>query len=180
MIIGRKQVILAALVLALGAAIFLNWKFSGANGVNLAGVVKTSSTLGATSYVDNQKVATASSTSNYFAEARLTREQTRDSAEDALKAVTTSVSATAAQKQAATTEIEAIANNITNEGNIESLIKAKGFSDCVAFINNGKVSVVVMPKTGNTLTASDVAQIDGIVIEQTKVSVDNINIIQAK
>ena len=176
MIIGRKQIILAALVLALGTAIFLNWKFSGTNA--LSGVFNASSTLGETSYVGNTNV-TASGDS-YFATARLTRQQDRDEAVNLLKAQTTNASATAADKKSAETAIEAIASNINTEGQIESLIRAKGFGDCVAYISNGGISVVVMPKTGKTLTDSDVAQIDDIVIQQTKLSLNNIKIIPSK
>ena len=180
MIIGRKQVILAALVLALGTAIFLNWRFSGNEGINFANVFNASSSLGDASLVDNQKVGASSSTDSYFASARLNRQQTRAQAAEVLKTLTTNTTATTADKQSAQTAIEALAKNITNETTMESLVKAKGFGDCVAFINEGTVNVVVKPKTGNTLTPTDIAQIQDIVIQQTKIATANIHIIQSK
>lgn len=173
MIIGRKQIILAALVLALGTAIFLNWRFSG-DGINFANVFNNSSALGDASYVAN------TNGNSVFATARLTRQQSRDEAENTIKTLMENSAATAADKQAAQTQISAIAQNITTEGTIESLIKAKGFSDCVAFINNGTVNVVVKPKSGSALSDSEVAQVQDIVIQQTKIPSNNIQIIPAK
>lgn len=199
MIIGKRQIILAALVVALGTAIFLNWKFSGANGgTDVAGVFNNSSTLGTSTYVSTSDASgagsaasksgsaaastgsTASASGSLFSQERLTRTKTRAEAEQALQITLNSSSATAADKQAAQTQINQIANNITNEGNVESLIVSKGFKDCVCFINNGTVSVVVAPKGNQPLSASDSAQIADVVIQQAKVSADNIHIIQSK
>lgn len=177
--IGRKQIILAVLVIALGAAIYLNYAFSGNN---ISGVFNSSATIGGSSYVSSQKAASAASgsTANYFSTARLTRQQTRDKAIDVLKTQATSSSVTSADKQSAEAAIETISKNIVTEGQIESTIKAKGFSDCMVFINDSGVTVVVKPKTGTTLSDSDTAQIDDVVLKATKVSVAKINIMVAK
>ena len=181
MIIGRRQVILAALVLALGTAIFLNWKFSG-NGFNVAGVFNTSSALGDASYVANQKVSTTSSTGTYFAQERLARQQAQDTAEEAVKSMTSSISSNSQVAQQAQAAIQSLVNTINTETTIEGLIKAKGFSDCVAFLNTStnSINVVVKPKSGDTLSASDAAQIMDIVKGQTNLSVNNIHIIPSK
>ncbi|MFT8889346.1 MAG: SpoIIIAH-like family protein [Ethanoligenens sp.] len=196
MIIGKRQIILAALVVALGTAIFLNWKFTGTNGgANVAGVFNASSALGTSTYVSTSGAGStasgagstassagsvASASGSLFAQQRLTRTKTRAEAEQALQITLNSTTATAADKQAAQTQISGIANNITNEGYVESLIVSKGFKDCVCFINNGTVSVVVAPKGNQPLSTSDSAQIADIVMQQTKVSADNIHIIQSK
>lgn len=196
MIIGKRQIILAALVVALGTAIFLNWKFSGANGgTNVEGVFNNSSALGTSTYVSTSGAgstastssstassagSTASASGSLFSQQRLTRTKTRAEAEQALQITLNSTTATAAEKQSAQTQIDNIASNITNEGYVESLIVSKGFKDCVCFINNGTVSVVVAPKGNQPLSSSDSAQIADIVMQQTKVSADNIHIIQSK
>jgi len=179
MIIGRRQIILAALVLALGTAIFLNYTFTSGNGFNLASVFNPASSLGDTSYVNG--TVSGTSTNTFFATARVDRQQTRATSTDLLKTVTANANATAVQKQSAETAIEAIAKNIAAEKNIESLIVAKGFSDCVAFISDtGSVNVVVKPKSGDVLSVSETAQIKDIVLNQAKVSVDKIFFILAK
>lgn len=189
MIIGRKQIILAALVVALAAAIFLNWRFSQpGNGINLAAVMNTSSTLGQAAYVDNQKVASASgsgsaasATNDYFAQARLTREQNLDKAKDLLNSIATASNTTAAERSMAVSSIQAMAGVVTTEGNMESLILAKGFKACVAVVgDDGIITIVVKPKGTTDLSQSDIAQITDIVTSQTKVSADKIRISQQK
>ena len=63
-----------------------------------------------------------------------------------------------------------------NEANIESLIVAKGFSQCVAVINDDKASVVV--KSDTALTRAQLSQINEIVYTQAGITPENITIIQ--
>lgn len=183
MIIGRRQIVLAALVLALGTAIFLNYKFSGGAG-SIAGVFHGTSALGDTSYVANQKVSATASGTDVFAQTRLSRQQARDAAEQALKTLVTAsgTTVTSQTQQQITTAIQAIENNYNAEQAIENLVIAKGFTQCVAMINTqtGEVNVVVKPKSGDSLSSSEAAQIMDIAKSQTKAASTNIHIIPAK
>jgi stage III sporulation protein AH len=188
MIIGRKQIILAALVLALGAAIFLNWKFTASGNDILANATNSTSTLGNTAYVSakastSSKKATTANTasgSDVFAVAKLSREQARGEALDTIKIAADDAKATPEIKKQALADIEAITKNITAENSIETLILAKGFRNCIATISDSNISIVVKPKTDASLSASDVIQIKDIVVNQTKISADKITIIQSK
>lgn len=173
MIINRKHIILAALVVALGLAIYLNYRLSQPGNVS-AGTSATKGNLGDTTYVSKNVKNTKS---DFFASARLTRSQNRDQAEQVLKSVTGSSSATSEERKKANDTINQIAKDINTEGQIETLIKAKGFSECVCLINDGTASVVVKPKTSTSLSANDTAQILDIVIGQTKFSKNSIKII---
>lgn len=173
MVINRRHIILAALVVALGLAIFLNYRFSQPNAVS-TGTSASKGNLGDAAYVANQKV---SNSSDFFASARLTRSQNRDQAEQVLKNVTGSSSATSDERKKANDTINQIAKDINTEGQIETLLKAKGFSECVCLINDGTASIVVKPKTSTSLSANDTAQILDIVISQTKFSKNSIKII---
>ena len=62
---------------------------------------------------------------------------------------------------------------------MENLIKAKGFVDCVAFIDNGTVNITVMT-SGDGLTADQVAQIRDIVLSKCSVSAQNITVVEVK
>lgn len=187
MIIGRRQIVLAALVLALGTAIFLNYKFSGGAG-SIAGVFHGTSALGDASYVDNQKVSGASSSTSssndVFAQTRLSRQQARETAEQALKTLVTAsgTTVTSQTQQQINTAIQSIENNYNAEQSIENLVMAKGFTQCVAMINTktGEVNVVVKPKSGDSLSSSEAAQIMDIAKSQTKFASTNIHIIPAK
>ena len=79
--------------------------------------------------------------------------------------------ATRAEAQA---KISAIATDIQNEANIETLVKAKGFEECVAVIGDGTVSVIVKAES---LQAKETAQILSIVYETTGIAPENVSII---
>lgn len=183
MIIGRRQIVLAALVLALGTAVFLNYKFAG-GADSIAGVFHGTSALGDASLVANQKVSAAASSTDVFAQTRLSRQQARDTAEQALKTLVTASgsSVTSQTQQQITAAIQTIEDNYNAEQSIENLVIAKGFSQCVAMINTqtGKVNIVVKPKSGDSLSSSEAAQIMDIAKSQTKIASANINIIPAK
>jgi stage III sporulation protein AH len=72
-------------------------------------------------------------------------------------------------------KMTSIADYMTKEVNIENLVIAKGFSDCVAVVNGTGVDVIVK-STG--LLPNEVAQIRDIVIEQTGATVEDIRIIE--
>ena len=189
---GKRQLILASLVLALGAAVYLNWQFAGTK-VQSAGDVSeesASSALGAAQLVNNAYVETVSDTESSAAEetaaavsasaklsdARLTRQTARDEAVELLEDILKDDSAEVAVKQAAVDEAAVIAQNILKETNIESLIEAKGFTECVAYINGESCTVVVngdMEDEQNALIVRDIA------VSESGVSAENVKIISA-
>ena len=111
---------------------------------------------------------------DYFTATALNRQQSRDEAIDVLKLVTESEEASEEAREAANLEISKIANDIQNEANIETLVKAKGFEECIAIISGDSVSVIV---DRENLQAAEVAQIFTIVYETTGVDAENISII---
>ena len=66
----------------------------------------------------------------------------------------------------------------TAEANIENLVTAKGYTDCVAFLSEDSISVVVS-NNGTALTETDTAKISEIVQEETGLSASQIKIIEA-
>ena len=126
-------------------------------------------------YDDSQNTgADASGKNDYFASAALNRQQSRDEALDVLAMVTGSQDATEETKAEAAAKISKIATDIQNEANIEALVKAKGFEECVAVIGDDSVSVIVKAEE---LLAKDAAQIMAIVYETTGVAPENVSII---
>lgn len=175
--ITRKQMLLIALVLALGTAIILNWRFSLAPTMSASSAVKA---VSATSSKKSQSSSSGSTASSYFAAARLTRQQTNAQAEDLLNSLLSDSPVTASEQQSVQSAITAFNSTVSNEGTIENMIKTKGFPDCVVFINNGIVNVVVTPKSGDLLSDSDVQQIEEVVVAQANVAPENIRIIAAQ
>ena len=112
--------------------------------------------------------------SDYFSATVLSRSQARDEAIDVLKLVTEDEEASAEAKAEAAAKISKIAVDIQNETNIETLVKAKGFDECVAIIADDAASVIVKAES---LQANEAAQILAIVYETTGINPQNISII---
>ena len=106
---------------------------------------------------------------NYFARARYERDCARSEAVELL-----SVSAIDGEKSTALDEkIALYAQNANSETAIENLVLAKGFEDCVAFVDEEGVSVVVKAEK---LDSASVSKIKDIIIGQTGVMATKIKI----
>lgn len=116
--------------------------------------------------------------SAYFSEARLNRQQARDSAMSLLQEAAKDEKATKETVEEANLSIQTMANYTLTEAQIENLVVAKGYTNCVAFINDNSISVVVSG-TENGLADTDVAKIGEIVMEQTGLKADQVKIIEA-
>lgn len=172
----KRNLIVAALVIALGAAVYLNWQFGGDN------TLLTSSTkeLGAAEYVNNDitvtspsKTKLSSKQSNYFADARTKREQSQDKVVDIAKEVLEKSDSSTDSKESAKAQAEKIEKYITYQTNIENLLKAKGFTDCLCCIAEKGCSVVV-PK--EDMKKSSPMIIKDVVYGQTGINFENITI----
>lgn len=181
--IKKKQIVLAVLVVALGAAVYLNYYFS----LQSPGVEGTSSSdtssknLGDAQYVNNPSAVTPSDDTTsqedptgYFAQARLNRENARQEALDVVVELMNSAKISDETEQQALAKTVEIAQAIEQESKIESLIKAKGFADCVVFIEDDKCSVVVAVEE---MTAAQALQITEAVTAQSNIVAQNINIV---
>ena len=75
--------------------------------------------------------------------------------------------------------IAVLAGYTMKEAQIENLVTAKGYADCVAFISDESVSVVVSAQEGG-LTDADVAKITEIVTDETGYEASQVKIIEAQ
>ncbi len=203
MVFGKRQILLATLVLALGVAIYLNWQFSKTGkDLTLTDDVEASKNYGEAQFVANEDEAPADAVDvtditgitddatdaaqaalsneageDYFIEARLNKKQSRDEAVETLQDILKDSQVSEDEKNIAIATAASLSDAIDAESNIESLIKAKGFDDCIAFIDGDKASIVV--KTDGLLN-SEAAQIKDIVIKECDVLAENITIIPVK
>ncbi len=116
--------------------------------------------------------------SDYFASARLTRQQARDNAISLLQEAAEQENADQSVANEASQGIQVLASYTLAEAQIENLVTAKGYADCVAFMGDESVSVVVSTKSGD-LTAEDVAKITDITMTETGFPAGNIKIMAA-
>ena len=172
--VWKKRAVVAAVLLFTGAAVYLNWRYTD-------NVADTSKVLGQSTLVSAQEdSAGADSTSvadDYFATARLSRKQARDNAISMLKEAETDENAEQSVLNEASETLQVLAAYTVAESQIESLVTAKGYADCVTFMGVDSVSVVVSDSDG--LDTTDVARIKDIVINETEYTADQIKIMEA-
>lgn len=173
--VGKRNIIIAASFAVVAVALVLALAlFGGADkdGYDYSeGVGNISdgsqSTGGATDKND--------SVDTYFSSVQLNRQRSRDEALEVLQSVVDNDSATETAKNEALAEINKLAKVMETEANIETLIVAKGFAECVAVISDGGASIVVK---SDGLAAAQISQINEIVYEQAGIDPADIKIIQ--
>ena len=173
----KKHVIAAALVLALGAAVYVNWQFTTNNNTSVK-------ELGAASYVNATAAATADQAKqtsaqskeqqSFFANERTKRQSTQDKVIDEAEKVFNLDSATENEKNEAQKSVAKMLKIFTVQDSIESIVKAKGFSDCLCQISDEGVTVIV-PK--NQLNDTAALVIDDAVTSHYSVDFDRISLI---
>ncbi len=175
--IGKRNLIIACSVLLIGAAVWLNWMlFSQTDKNGYDGYDKPSGNISDTlngGATDGGTTAT-DATNTYFSATQINRQKARDEALEVLQAVVDNVDADETMKNEALAGIAAIADEIQKESNIESLITAKGFEQCVAVLNGDTACIVVQAEV---LQPSQLAQINAIVYEQTGITPAGVTII---
>ena len=176
--IGKKNLIIACAVLLIGAAVWLNWALladnntkDGYDGYDQPSGNMTQNNGGNTSETPDNATG---SNENYFSATQVSRQRARDEALEVLQSVVDNVEASEEVKAEALAGIAAIADEIQKEANIESLITAKGFEQCVAVLNGESASIIVKAES---LQAADLAQINTIVYEQTGITPSGVTII---
>ncbi len=117
----------------------------------------------------------AESEDTYFSSVQVNRQRTRDEAIEVLQSVVDNAASTETAKNEALAQIGKLADIMETEANIETLIVAKGFEECVAVISDGAVSIVVK---SDGLMPAQIAQINEIVYEQSGIKPTNVKIIE--
>ena len=173
---GIRNIVIVLSVLLIGAAIYVNWSiFGGDKGADIP-----SGNNGTTDNVGDNGGNTGVSggqntedTADFFAASQIERQRARDEAIEVLQSVVDDATALDSAKEQALADIAAIAANIETEANIESLIKAKGFEECVAVISGDKANIVVKSEG---LKPNQLSQILEIVYLQADILPANVTI----
>lgn len=182
----KQRTVVATMLVLVCAAVFLNWKYAGDQGADAAQEA-SKKLLGETTLVSGEasdgeesglEEAGVYDGSDYFASARLTRQQARDSAIDLLEKAAAEEGAAASVANDASKGIQVLASYTLTEAQIENLVTAKGFQDCVAFMGDDSISVVVSKADGD-LTAEDVAKIMDITKTETGYPASSIKVMPA-
>jgi len=190
MSVWKRNAVVLAIVLFVGVAVYLNWSYNNQLTGENSGENGDGKVLGQTTLVngveeDEKEGKTAdgqteeSNASGYFASARLNRQQARDSALELLQEAAADEKAEQTVVDEANASIQTMAAYTLSEAQVENLVTAKGYGDCVCFIDKESANLVVSA-TSQGLSETDIAKIVEIVREETGLSADKIKIIEAQ
>ena len=194
----KRNAVVATVLVFVCAAVYLNWRYAGnladqaapasqsqqgETGGEESGGVKV---LGDAALVGGEVVPSEGltgvsgevSAGNYFDTARLSRQQSRDNALALLREASAQESADQAALDEANRAIQTLAGYTMLESQIENLVVAKGYADCVAFMGENGVSIVVAAAEDG-LQTEDAAKIMDIVLSETDYKADQIKIMEA-
>lgn len=175
--VWKKRAVVGAVLLFVCAAVYMNWRYAGS-------LEDTSKVLGESTLVSGEKtgendaiVQQTGNENDYFATARLSRKQARDNAISMLKDASTDENADQSVLNEASKTLQVLAGYTVAESQIENLVTAKGYTDCVAFMGAESISIVVEDEDG--LDATDVARIMDIVVQETGYAPNQIKVLES-
>ena len=181
--IWKKNMVAAGVLVTVCAGIYLNWLYTEDKAAsNLTDTLDAEKVMSDELLVLSEDAAALAAgeniettASDYFAAVRLSRQQARDNALNLLQeAMAYSDSAKEAETNAS---LEEIVQTALSEAQIESLVIAKGYADCVAYMTNEGISVAVAAPEGG-LKQTDVALIADIVMSQSNYTLDEIRVVE--
>lgn len=177
--IWKKNLVAAALLVTVCLGIYANWTYTEAKQT-----VELTDTLDEQKFLSDDLVVMADTAvdhssdnmaTDYFAAVRLSRQEARDSAVSLLQEAMSYGDDT--QTMQSNAQLDGIVQTALCEAQIESLVIAKGYADCVAYIGDDGVSIAVAAPEGG-LQQADVAVIADIVMTQSTFGLENIHVVE--
>ena len=185
--VWKKNMVAAAVLVTVCAGIYVNWLYTEENtAASLADTLDVEKVMSDDTLVLSEDMAAIAAgedvettATDYFAAVRLSRQQARDSAVNLLQEAMAYSEGDSAKEVESAMELEDIVQTALSEAQIESLIIAKGYTDCVAYMSNEGISVAVASPEGG-LQQEDVAVIADIVMTQSTYSLDDIRVVEVQ
>ena len=172
----KKNVVTLTVLLFVCAAVYLNWSYNNRWGATDQAMVEAEDQQMLRAEDDASNLVVGSS---YFATARLTRQTARDEALNLLEISAASEHASQETIDAAMASINQMAETSLLETQIENLLIAKDYADCVTYITENGITVTV-PVPAEGLTSEAVARITDVITSETDFTMEQINIIEIK
>lgn len=185
--IWKKNMVAAAVLVTVCAGIYVNWLYTEENmAMNLTDTLNVEKVMSDDALILSEDMAAIASgedilttSTDYFAAVRLSRQQARDSALNLLQEAMAYNSEESSKEVESAIELEEIVQTALSEAQIESLVIAKGYADCVAYMSGEGVSIAVSSPEGG-LQKGDVAVIADIVMSQSQYTLDDIRVVEVQ
>ena len=185
--VWKKNLVAAAILVTVCAGIYVNWLYTeDKTAASLEDSLDAQKVMNEDTLVlsgDMEAIAAGedvtTTATDYFAAVRLSRQQARDNAVNLLQEAMAYSGSESSKDVESAMELEEIVQTALSEAQIESLIIAKGYADCVAYMSGEGISVAVSSPEGG-LQQSDVAVIADIVMTQSDYSLDDIRVVEVQ
>lgn len=185
--VWKKNLVAAAVLVTVCAGIYVNWLYTEeSTAASLMDTVDVEKVMSDDALILSDDMAAISSAedvqttaTDYFAAVRLSRQQARDNAVNLLQEAMAYSGTDGSKEVESAMELEEIVQTALSEAQIESLIIAKGYTDCVAYMSGEGISVAVSSPEGG-LQEEDVAVIADIVMSQSAYSLDDIRVVEVQ
>lgn len=177
----KRNIVIAAVLVFVGAAVYLNWSYNSRWGAADAAMAKAEDAAMAAAEEEYLAASAGQNavSSAYFDQARLTRQSSRDEALELLELACAEETASQDVIDESMRQINSMASWNLQESLLENELLAKSFTDCVVFVSDEGVTVAV-PAPLEGLTDVQVAQITEAVISNTDHAATALNIIEVK
>ena len=177
--IWKRNAIVATVLVLICAGVYLNWNESNQTTVDLTDTLDAEQVMSQTVIdLPEEVVSTETDPEDSFAQIRLSRQVSRDGAVEMLQE-TMAYEDSSEEGVVAAQTLDELVNSALSEAQIESLVIAKGYQDCVAYIADDGISIAVSAPEGG-LMDTDIARISDIVTTQTDYTLSNIRIFEVK
>lgn len=174
----KRNITIVTVLVFVCAAVYLNWSYNNSWGKADAAMVKAEdAAMLKAEEAYAAKNGKGQAASDYFAEARLNRQVSRDEALELLETAAASDGASQETIDSAMSAISAMANYSMRETQLENLLIAKDFSDCVVYMTDDSITVAV-PAPEEGLSAASVARITETVTAETDYTASQLNVIE--
>lgn len=174
----KRNIMIVTVLLFVCAAIYLNWSYNNSWGkADTAMVEAEDAAMEAAEAAYNETNNLSEKASSYFADARLSRQVSRDEALDLLESTAESKDASQETIDSAMSSISAMANYSMQETQLENLLIAKDFADCVVYMSDEGITVAV-PAPADGLSEASVARITDMVTTETDYTAAQLNVIE--
>lgn len=185
--VWKKNLVAAAILITVCAGIYVNWLYTEDNAA-----ASLEDSLDAEKVMSDDSLAlegdmaaiaagedVATTASDYFAAVRLSRQQARDNAVNLLQEAMAYADTTSSKELESAASLDNIVQTALSEAQIESLVIAKGYADCVAYMSGDGISVAVSSPEGG-LQQADVAVIADIVMSQSDYTMSDIRVVEVQ
>ena len=183
----KRNAVIATVLLFVCAGIYLNWSYQ-----QKTAATDLTQTLDAAALTNEEYEQTlletakdgletsenhAENAQETFAGIRLSRQESRESAIEMLQETISYAEEDSDASSSASASLDSLVSSALQEAQIESMVVAKGYTDCVAYMSDDTISLAVAsPESG--LNEADVAVLADIVTSQTDYDLSSIRIIE--